>query len=158
MHVHVGDSAGEAVGDFALEVQAGLVHARRDEIGREGGDIGAEVAGRRVRAARKTWISSGSSASGVGICGENLVIVVFVLSRNRFAESVRCRWRWWKCRSAECACRRARIRRESPADARFRSSRRVRRAARHCGLDTDLAGHRPERIADEILRREVCRS
>ena len=31
--IHVGDSTGETVGEFALPVEAGLMHARCDEVG-----------------------------------------------------------------------------------------------------------------------------
>ena len=33
MNVHIGDSRGEAVGQFAFEIQAGLVNARGHEVG-----------------------------------------------------------------------------------------------------------------------------
>jgi hypothetical protein len=39
MNIHVGNAAGETFGEFALDVETGLVNARCDEVGREGGDV-----------------------------------------------------------------------------------------------------------------------
>jgi hypothetical protein len=45
MDVHVRDAGGEAVGDLAFEVEAGLLYAGGLEVGSEGGEVGAEAGG-----------------------------------------------------------------------------------------------------------------
>ncbi len=39
VNVEIGDGDGGAAGDFTLERQAGLLHARSHEVGGEGGNV-----------------------------------------------------------------------------------------------------------------------
>lgn len=73
--VEIGDGDGGVVGDFALEREAGLLHARGDEVGGESGNIVGDALGKSSR----EIAGSGSEWTGderVGIGGKDLVIVV----------------------------------------------------------------------------------
>ena len=73
--VEIGDGDSGVVGDFALEREAGLLHARGDEVGGESGNIVGDALGKSSR----EIAGSGSEWTGderVGIGGKDLVIVV----------------------------------------------------------------------------------
>ena len=73
--VEVGDGDGGMVGDFAFEREAGLLHARSDEIGGKGGNVVSDALG---EPSRKTASSRGYGATcqRVGIRGKDLMVVI----------------------------------------------------------------------------------
>ena len=75
MNVEIGNGDGGVVGDLALESKAGLLHARRDEVRSEGGDVVGDALGESCRE-----IAGGcgdrAAHERIGIGGEDLVIVV----------------------------------------------------------------------------------
>src|SRR5580700_1699320 len=73
--VEVGDGDGRLAGDLTLEGEAGLLHARGDEVGGEGGDVVGdalrESGGETARCGH-----DGAAYQRVGIGGKNLVVVI----------------------------------------------------------------------------------
>src|ERR1022692_1995591 len=75
VNVKIGDGDGGMAGDFALEGEAGLLDARGDEVGGEGGDVVGDALGESGgKIARRGHDRAGDQR--VGICGEDLVVVV----------------------------------------------------------------------------------
>ena len=73
MHIHVGNSDRQAMRDFALQVEAGLLHSRGLEVVRKRGNIRLL----ELRQARRQLAIRGTHRTvhqRVGILGENLVI------------------------------------------------------------------------------------
>ena len=76
VNVEIGDGDGGVAGDFAFESEAGLLHARGDEVRGEGGNIVGDAFG---ESGGKVAGSSGGERAAyqrVGIGGKDLMVVV----------------------------------------------------------------------------------
>ncbi len=76
VNVEIGDGDGGVAGDFALDSQAGLLHARGYEIGGEGGDVVGYALSESGGQIARCGEVSGQIDQRVGIGGKDLVIVI----------------------------------------------------------------------------------
>ena len=74
--VEIGDGDGGVAGDFALEGEAGLLHARGDEVGSEGGNIVGDALGESGGQAAGGRGGERAAHNRIGIHGKNLIVVV----------------------------------------------------------------------------------